>query len=121
MKLVARGVSRETCTRVTTLSYPKLRMRNAKPLMELAIEAPGISPKDVPIRHLVELLEAASAALYAVARESGVEPPVMRLVNNVCFALTPRFGMDRELHRIDRRMVRRRFSLGDAIDSERPE
>lgn len=48
--------------------------------MELAIEAPGISPKDIPIRHLVELLEATSAALDAVARESGVEPPVMRLV-----------------------------------------
>jgi len=55
-------------------------MRDTKSLMEVAIEAKGIAPKDVPIRQLVELLEAAVSALDAVARENGIEPPAMRLV-----------------------------------------
>lgn len=55
-------------------------MRDTKSLMEVAIDAKGISPKDVPVRQLVELLEAAVSALDAVAREHGIEPPAMRLV-----------------------------------------
>jgi hypothetical protein len=55
-------------------------MRDVKPLMEVAIEANGISPKDVPVRQLIELLEAAISAVDAVARENGLEPPAMRLV-----------------------------------------
>jgi len=48
--------------------------------MEIAIEAQGISPKDVPVRQLVELLEAAVSVLDALARERGIEAPAMRLV-----------------------------------------
>lgn len=55
-------------------------MRDTNSLLEVAIEAKGISPRDVPVRQLVELLEAAVSALDAVARQQGLKPPVMRLV-----------------------------------------
>ena len=55
-------------------------MRDVKPLVEVAIDGEGVSPKDVPVRQLIELLEATASAVEAVAREHGTEPPALRLI-----------------------------------------
>ncbi|MBI4956814.1 MAG: hypothetical protein HY908_32655 [Myxococcales bacterium] len=54
-------------------------MAATKPLLRLALEGEGLSPADVPIRNLVELLSAAVGALEAVATEAGFAAPVMQL------------------------------------------
>jgi len=48
--------------------------------LEVAIEGDGLSPRDVNVRHLAELLQATAAAVEAVAQEEGVDPPELRLV-----------------------------------------
>jgi len=48
--------------------------------LEVAIEGDGLSPRDVNVRHLAELLQATAAAVDAVALEEGVDPPELRLV-----------------------------------------
>ena len=53
--------------------------RDLKPVMQVALEGDGLSPDDVPVGELVKLLEATVAALEAVARDEGLEVPVMRL------------------------------------------
>jgi hypothetical protein len=50
------------------------------PGLELAIEGTNLSPADVPVRQLVELLEAATAALDAIAEERGGKIPQLRLL-----------------------------------------
>lgn len=56
-------------------------MNKVKPLLEVAIEGEGLSPADVPVRQLVELLEATVSAVEAVARENGMDPPELRLID----------------------------------------
>lgn len=48
--------------------------------LEVAIEGDGLSPRDVTVRHLAELLQATASAVEAVAHEQGVEPPDLRLI-----------------------------------------
>ncbi|MFC1642754.1 hypothetical protein ACFL5O_08735 [Myxococcota bacterium] len=50
------------------------------PGFEVAIEGQGFSPADVPVRQLAELLEAAAAAVDAIAAERGIKLPAPRLV-----------------------------------------
>lgn len=47
------------------------------PGLEVAIAGTNLSPADIPVRHLIELLEAAVSALDAIAQERGakMEPP----------------------------------------------
>ena len=49
-------------------------------VLEVAIEGEGLSPHDIPIRQLVELLEGAASALEALAIERGIDVPKPRLV-----------------------------------------
>jgi hypothetical protein len=49
--------------------------------LELAIEGEGLSPSDVSVRQLAELLQAAASAADAIAEEQGIEPVDLRLVN----------------------------------------
>src|SRR5690606_27072372 len=62
-----------------TVAY--CQMSEPKPLLEVAIEGDGLSPSDVPVRQLVELLEATVSAIDAVAAERGLDPPELRLVS----------------------------------------
>jgi hypothetical protein len=48
--------------------------------LELAIEGEGLSPKDVNVRQLAELLEATASVMEAIAAERGLEAPILRLV-----------------------------------------
>jgi hypothetical protein len=50
------------------------------PGLELAIVGEGLSPSDINVRHLAELLQAAASAVEAVAEEKGVEAPELRLI-----------------------------------------
>jgi hypothetical protein len=50
------------------------------PGVEVAIEGTNLSPRDIPSRQLIELLEATTATLDAIAAESGVKSPAVRLV-----------------------------------------
>ena len=50
------------------------------PGLELAIEGAGLSPADIPTRHLASLLEAAAALFERVAEERGVKVEAPRLV-----------------------------------------
>jgi hypothetical protein len=45
----------------------------------IAVAGDGITPKDVSLRHLAELLEATAAAFEAVSAEKGVAVPVLSL------------------------------------------
>lgn len=45
----------------------------------IAVEGEGLGPKDVPLRHLSELLEAAAATFEALAVEKQVDPPRLSL------------------------------------------
>jgi hypothetical protein len=45
----------------------------------LAVEGEGLDPKDVPLRHLSELLEATAATLEALAAEKQIDPPRLSL------------------------------------------
>lgn len=52
----------------------------AWPGLEVAIEGTNLSPSDVPVRQLIELLEAAAAALDTIAEERGAQLPPLRLL-----------------------------------------
>lgn len=45
----------------------------------LAVEGEGLGPKDIPLRHLTELLEATAATVEALAIEKQVDPPRLSL------------------------------------------
>ena len=45
----------------------------------IAIEGEGLGPKDLPLRHLVELLEATAATFDALAAEKQVDAPTLSL------------------------------------------
>src|SRR5687767_3200452 len=45
----------------------------------IAIAGEGITPKDVPLRQLAELLEATAATFEAIAAEKKIEPPKLSL------------------------------------------
>jgi len=49
--------------------------------LELAIEGEGLSPSDISVRQLAELLQAAASAADAIAEEQGIEPVDLRLIN----------------------------------------
>lgn len=56
-------------------------MNEDKPLVEVAIAGEGLSPADVPIGQVVELLQATVAAVESIAKDEGLEPPELRLVS----------------------------------------
>ncbi len=47
--------------------------------LALAVEGEGLGPKDIPLRHLTELLEAAAATFEALAAEKQIDPPRLSL------------------------------------------
>ena len=47
--------------------------------LALAVEGEGLRPKDIPLRHLAELLEAAAATFEALAAEKQIDPPRLSL------------------------------------------
>lgn len=50
------------------------------PGVEVAFEGTNLSPADVPLRHLIELLEATTGVLEAIAEERGGKMPPLRLL-----------------------------------------
>ena len=63
------------------------------PGLEVAIEGTNLSPADVPVRQVVELLEAAAAALETIAAERGIDltPPRLLAVKTGSAAYELRF------------------------------
>lgn len=49
-------------------------------LLEIAIEGDGLSPADVSVRQLSDLLQATASVLEAIAEEQGLPAPTLRLV-----------------------------------------
>lgn len=47
--------------------------------LAIAVEGEGLAPKDIPLRYLTELLEAAAATFEALAAEKQIDPPRMSL------------------------------------------
>ena len=64
------------------LSCPASQTRPASqwPGFEIAIEGEGLTPSELPVRTLIELLEAATKIVEEVAAERGLRLPPPRLV-----------------------------------------
>ena len=58
----------------------KPREKDPEHILQVGVEGAGLRPRDVPIRQLLEMLEALVGALDAVAKEAGIDPAEMRLV-----------------------------------------